>query len=184
LQRRYSTILLDTDPQHSSLQWREISGRDDLVKVVDAIDDVEGMVHQHRKDYDCVVIDCPPSVHSDETWQALSSSDMVLLPILPSPLDLWATVHVEEELESARSVNPDIRALMVINQLEPRTRLSRLMRDALAEIDIPVAETEIRRRVAYRNAMLRGLSVLDTGASAADAAEEIEQLAKEVVRLS
>lgn len=184
LQRRYSTVLLDTDPQHSSLQWREISGRDDLVKVVDAIDDVEGMVHQHRKDYDCVVIDCPPSVHSDETWQALSTSDMVLLPILPSPLDLWATVHVEEELESARSVNPDVRALMVINQLEPRTRLSRLMRDALAEIDIPVAETEIRRRVAYRNAMLRGLSVLDTGYSAADAAEEIEQLAKEVVRLS
>ena len=180
LHRRYPTVLLDTDPQHSSLQWREIAGRDDLVEVVDAADDVGGRVQEYRKQFDCVIIDCPPSVHAEETWQAMSSSDLVLLPILPSPLDLWATVHVEQELESARTVNPGIRALLVINQLEPRTRLSRLMREALDEIDVPVADTAIRRRVAYRDAMLRGLSVLDTGATAAAAAEEIQQLADEV----
>jgi chromosome partitioning protein len=184
LRRRFNTVLLDTDPQHSSLQWREISNRDDLVEVVDAIDDVEGMVRMYRKHYDYVVIDCPPSVHSEETWQALSNSDLVLLPVLPSPLDLWATVHVEQEIESAQAVNRGVQALIVINQLEPRTRLSRLVGDALAEIDIPVADTTIRRRVAYRDAMLRGLSVLDTGASAADAAAEIEQLANEVVGLT
>lgn len=181
LLRHHSTLLLDADPQLSSLQWRDIATRDDLVDVMDAVDDLKGMIDRYRNEYECVVVDCPPSVQSEQTRQALACSDMTVIPILPSPLDLWASVHVERELEWARSVNPGIRALMVVNQLEPRTRLSRLMGDALAEIEIPVASTSIRRRMAYRNAMLRGCSVLDAGASAASAAREIEQLTNEVV---
>ena len=183
LLRRHSTLLLDADPQLSSLQWRDIAGRDDLVEVIDAVDDVDGTVRQYRDDYDCMVIDCPPSVQSEQTRQALACSDIAVIPVLPSPLDLWASVHVERELEWARSANPGIQALMVVNQLEPRTRLSRLMHEALAEIELPVASTSIGRRMAYRNAMLRGCSVLDAGASAADAAREIEQLTEEVVTI-
>jgi chromosome partitioning protein len=184
MRRRATTVLLDTDPQRSSLQWRDIAGRDDLVDVVDAVEDVKEMVVRYRNSHDCVMIDCPPSVHSEQTWQALSCCDIAVLPILPSPLDLWASVHVEEEVEAARSVNPAIRALVVVNQLEPRTRLSQLMHKALTEITLPVAATTIRRRVAYRNAMLQGCSVLEAGKAAASAAGEIEQLTEEVVKLS
>lgn len=181
LSRRYSTILLDADPQRSSLQWRDIADRDDLVTVIDAVDDVMGAVSQHRNQYECVVIDCPPSVQSVQTRQALTCGDIAVIPVLPSPLDLWASVHVERELDWARSVNPGIKALLVVNQLEPRTRLSRLMRNALAEIELPVARTAIVRRMAYRNAMLQGCSVLDAGSAADSAAREIQQLTDEVV---
>ena len=181
LHRRCSTILLDADPQRSSFQWRELAERDDLVEVVDAVDDVVGMVSEFRHRYDCVLIDCPPSVQSEQTRQALTCSDLALIPVLPSPLDLWASVHVEKELEWARTVNPGIRALLVVNQLEARTRLSRLVQDALAEIAMPVAKTSIARRMAYRNAMLQGCSVLDAGAVANDAADDIKQLVEEVV---
>ncbi|MEZ5543534.1 MAG: ParA family partition ATPase [Pseudomonadota bacterium] len=184
LHRRCSTLLLDADPQRSSLQWRDIAGREDLVEVLDAVDDVAGSVRQQRQRYDCLVIDCPPSVQSDQTRQALSCSDLAMIPVLPSPLDLWASVHVERELAWARSVNPGLRACMVVNQLEPQTRLSRLMHDALAEIGLPVAATAIRRRMIYRNAMLQGCSVLEAGAAAGPAVEEIGQLIDEVVRLS
>jgi len=181
MQRRFPTVLLDADPQRSSFQWREIAERDDLVDVVDAVEDVVGTVRQYRERYECVMIDCPPSVQSEQTRQALACSDIAVIPVLPSPLDLWATVHVEQELEWARSVNPGIRALVVVNQLESRTLLSRLMREALAEIALPVAKTAITRRMAYRNAMLQGCSVLDAGAAANDAAEDIKQLVEEVV---
>lgn len=181
LLRRYSTILLDTDPQRSSLQWRDISDRDDLVTVADAVEDVKIAVSQFRNQYECVVIDCPPSVQSEQTRQVLTCSDIAVIPVLPSPLDLWASVHVERTLDWARSVNPGIKALLVINQLEPRTRLSRLMHDALAEIELPVATSTIARRMAYRNAMLQGCSVLDAGADARSAAEEINNLTEEVV---
>jgi chromosome partitioning protein len=184
LHRRCSTVLLDADPQLSSLQWRDIAVRDDLVKVVDAVEDVTAMVQQYKDDYDCVVIDCPPSAQSQQTRLALACSDIAVVPVLPSPLDLWASVHVEKELEWARTVNPGIKGLLVVNQLEPRTRLSRLVHDALAEIELPVASTAIRRRMAYRNAMLQGCSVHDAGAVAASAAEEINELIEELVNVS
>jgi len=184
LHRRCSTVLLDADPQLSSLQWRDIAVRDDLVDVVDAVDDLQAMVQQYKDNYDCVVIDCPPSAQSQQTRNALACSDIVVVPVLPSPLDLWASVHVEKELEWARTVNPGIRGLLVVNQLEPRTRLSRLVRDALAEIELPVASTAIRRRMAYRNAMLQGCSVHDAGAVAASAAEEINELINELIAMN
>ncbi|MDX8385307.1 MAG: ParA family partition ATPase [Gallionella sp.] len=181
IHRRFSTVLLDADPQRSSFQWREISEHEHIVEVIDAVDDVAGLVKQYRNQYDYVVIDCPPSVQSEQTRQALTCSDIAVIPVLPSPLDLWATVHVEQEIEWARSVNPRIKALVVINQLESRTLLSKLMSEALAEIDLPVASTAITRRMAYRNAMLQGYSVLDAGSSAKIAAQEINQLVEEVV---
>lgn len=184
IHRRKTTVLLDADPQRSSSQWRDIAGLDDLVEVIDAVDDVAGTVRRVRDRYDYVMIDCPPSVHSAQTWQALSVCDIALVPVLPSPLDLWASVHVEQEVELARAENPAIRAMLVINQIEPRTRLSQIASQALAEIDIDVAETAVRRRVVYRNAILRGRSVLESGAAGRAAAEEINQLANEVVNLS
>lgn len=184
MHRRCTTLLLDADPQRSSLQWRDMSERDDLVEVFDAVADVAGMVRQHRDHYDCVMIDCPPSAQSDQTRQALLVCDIAVIPILPSPLDLWASVHMEQELEQARMENPGLQTLVVVNQLEPRTRLSRLMHEALAEIGLPVAQAAIRRRVVYRNAMLQGHSVLEAGAVASDAVDEIVQLTDEIVRLS
>jgi len=181
MNRRFSTVLLDADLQRSSIQWREISERDDIVEVIDAVDDVAGTVRQYRDRFEWVIIDCPPSVQSKQTKEALTCSDIAIIPVLPSPLDLWATVHVEQELEWARSVNPGIKGLVVVNQLESRTLLSRLIREALAEIALPVAKTAITRRMAYRNAMLQGCSVLEAGAAAKDAAEDIKQLVEEVV---
>ena len=130
---------------------------------------------------ECLVIDCPPSVQSEQARLALTCSDVAVIPVLPSPLDLWATVHVEQELEWARSVNPDVKGLIVVNQLESRTLLSKLIREALDEIELPVAKTAITRRMAFRNAMLQGCSVLEAGAIANDAAQDINQLIDEVL---
>jgi len=178
---RLPTVLLDADPQQSSFQWREIAERDDIVEVIDAVEDVVGTVRQYRDRYECVVIDCPPSVQSEQTRQALTCCDLAVIPVLPSPLDLWATAHVVQEIEWAQSVNSRIKALVVVNQLESRTLLSRLVSEALAEIELPVANTALTRRIAYRNAMLQGYSVLDAGSSAEIAAREVNQLIEEVV---
>lgn len=181
MHRRFSTVLLDADPQRSSFQWREIAERDDIVEVVDAVDDLVETVRLYQDLCECVVIDCPPSVQSEQARQALTCSDIAVIPVLPSPLDLWATVHVEQELEWARSVNPKIKGLVVVNQLESRTLLSKLIREALAEIELPVAKTAVTRRMAFRNAMLQGCSVLEAGAVANDAAADINQLVDEVL---
>jgi chromosome partitioning protein len=182
LARMHDTVVLDADPQRSSLQWRDLIETVEAVSVVDAVDSLPAMVEHHRQQSHFVVIDCPPSVQSPQTRDALGRCDIALIPVQPSPLDLWATVHIEKEIETARAANPSLQAWLVINQLEPRTRLSRLVRTALAELNIPSAETAIRRRVAYRNAVLEGKSVHELGSRGAEASNEIHELISEVVK--
>lgn len=181
LAERGETLVLDADPQRSSLQWRVIAESDDAVPVLDAVEDLPSTVRKALADDRYLVIDCPPSVHAPQTRQALLLSDVAIIPVQPSPLDIWATVHIEREIESARERNPALRAWLVINQLEPRTRLSRLVRTGLDELGLPAAETAIRRRTVYRSSVLEGRSVLDLGSRGAEASAEIRQLIQEVV---
>jgi chromosome partitioning protein len=176
------TVVLDADPQRSSLQWRDLAERDDAVTVVDAVDDVRAAVQTARATHEYLVIDCPPSVHAVQTADVLAICHIALVPVQPSPLDIWATVHIEEKVEEARQVNPGLRAVLVINQLEPRTLLSQQIRQGLAELSLPVAQTAIRRRMAYRSSVLEGRTVMDLGIRGSEAADEIRQLIEEVVR--
>ena len=145
-----STAILDADPQGSALQWKGIAGPGSNLDVFDAASALGDVFEEAAGRYEHVVIDCPPSVHAPQTHAALQVSDIALIPVQPSPLDLWATVHIEHAVERARETNRYLKALLVINQLEPRTRLSRLMREALAELELPAAETAIRRRAGER----------------------------------
>ena len=180
---RDSTIVLDADPQRSSLNWYVIGGGASAFPVLAASENVAVAAGDHAERARYLVIDCPPSVHSRQTSDALAQADLALIPVQPSPLDLWASVQIGTEVDRARQSNPELQALLVINQLEPRTRLSRLMRDALAEVNLPAAETAIRRRMVYRNSVIQGCSVLDVGSQGAAAAEEIRQLTDEMVNL-
>lgn len=175
------TAIFDADPQGSALQWQAIADGERATEVLDAAQDLEALFADTAGRYGHVVIDCPPSVHAPQTHTALSLSDVALVPVQPSPLDLWATVHIEQAIEKAHRVNPRLRPILVINQLEPRTRLSRLMRQALAELAMPAADTAIHRRAVYRASVLEGKSVLDMGRRGAAAAAEIRNVISEVV---
>jgi chromosome partitioning protein len=180
LAREGSVAVFDADPQGSALQWRAVSEHDGAPPVIDAAADLEDIVARMSGSLDYVFIDCPPSVHSRQTNAALHVSDILLIPVQPSPLDLWATVHSERAIGQARASNPTLRAMLVINQLDPRTRVSRLMRDALAEVDLPAADTAIHRRAVYGASVLEGKSVFDMGKRGAEAASELQELISEV----
>jgi chromosome partitioning protein len=183
LAEREATVVLDADPQQSSHNWHAIADGGGAFPVVSASEDVGEAVAHHAARTRYVLIDCPPSVHSRQTSDALSQADLALIPVQPSPLDLWASVQIETEVARARESNPGLGALLVINQLEPRTRLSQVMRDALAELSLPAAQSAIRRRMIYRKSVVQGRSVLDVGSQGAAAAEEIRQLVDEMVKL-
>jgi chromosome partitioning protein len=182
LAQRGPTTLLDADPQRSTLQWRTMRDGDGL-SVIDAVDDLSRAFADGRDRFQHLVIDCPPSVEAAQTLAALRMVDVALIPVQPSPLDIWATVHIEREIDEAQPDNPGLRALLVINQLEPRTRLSKMMRQALGELTVPVAEVAVRRRMAFRMSALEGRSVFDFGSRGREAAQEIQQLTDEVMRL-
>jgi chromosome partitioning protein len=180
LAKQASIAVVDADPQGSSLQWREIADVQDSISVFPASEYLQAQASEIARKFDYVVVDCPPSVHAPQTISALEVCDLALIPVQPSPVDLWATVHIERAIVNARSTNPSLRSLLVINQLETRTILSRVVREALSEISLPVAKTALRRRAVYRNSALEGKTVFEMGARGAAAAEELEQLIREV----
>lgn len=186
--RQASVALIDADPQGSALQWSRmsessLSEKSSCLPVYEAEELLAQQTTDLLKLYSHLVIDCPPYVQSPQTAEVLQIADIALIPVLPSPMDLWATVHIETAVDEARRTNPGLRVLLVINQLELRTTFSRVMRDALSEIKFPVAEAAVRRRAIYRNSALEGKSVFDTGYLGGDAAEELEKLIKEVILL-
>lgn len=181
LARQSSAVLVDADPQGSTLQWRAFSENKKTVAVYEADDELEGQVNGLMQEYNYVVVDCPPSVHAPQTTAVLELTDIALIPVQPSPVDLWATVYIEEAVEKARNKNTMLKAFLVINQMESRTTLSKLVREALLEIGLPVTNTALRRRAIYRNSVLEGKSVFDMGRRGRDAVHELEQLVREIL---
>jgi chromosome partitioning protein len=110
------------------------------------------------------------------------AAEFFLIPVLPSPLDLWASLRIEEELTRVREEgNASLKAALVLNQVEPRTKLSSQVADVLKQLSIPNLETQIRRRVVFRNAILDGRSVFEAGKKGQDAAAEISAVLKEIL---
>lgn len=182
LARRGDTVVIDLDPQGSSRQWASM-GKEPFPAAVEQIggDWNARTLHQNYQAYRHMVLDCPPSLESHASLQALRACDVALIPVLPSPIDLWASLKLPQEIEEARKVNPNIKAYLVLNQLEPNSALSAAMHDALMEFGVPVLNAAIRRRAAYRSAALEGISVYQLGGHGIQAVEEIEAIIREVI---
>ena len=182
LARRAETIVIDLDPQASSRQWSSLGSAPfpATVKQITGKWDARTL-HQNYRAYRHMVLDCPPSIDSHASLQALRACDVALIPVLPSPIDLWASLRLPQEIEEARRENSDLRAYLVLNQLEPKSALSAAMHEALAEFGVPVLNAAIRRRAVFRGAALEGVSVYQMGSRGAQAAAEIEAIINEVI---
>tara|TARA_Y100001936_G_scaffold41889_1_gene40505 strand:+ start:1128 stop:1769 length:642 start_codon:yes stop_codon:yes gene_type:complete len=183
LMRRRSCIVIDSDPQGSATLWTELSGDPSRfpVEVVLAEDRLDKQVEQLQAEFDYIVIDCPPEIKSGSIMGVMSVSQVLLVPLLPSPMDLWASTRIEELIKQAQKRNPKILPFILLNQIEPRSAMSRGMDDALQEINIPVLRNRLGRRASYRTSALEGCSVYDLGYRGRAASEEIDGVIDEVL---
>jgi len=176
-------LIVDADPQGSASQWSGLSTDDKPfpVSVISVGGQLKREVGRFAKDYDFIVIDCPPTIETGVMQSALEVSESAIIPVLPSPIDLWASIRIVETIELAKIRNRNLKPYIVVNQLEPRSALSKAMQEALEEFDIPPLQSGIRRRAAYRNAAMDGLSVYCIGKRGEAAVDEIESIIKEVL---
>ena len=182
LSKRGRTLVIDADPQGSSCQWAD-SAPDEKpfpVSVIAIAGNLAREVNRFREDYQYVVIDCPPTLETDQTQLAMSVSDKVLIPVLPSPIDLWASIRLANALEQFKLSNPKLSAHLVVNQVEPRNALSRAMQSALEEFEIPALESVLRRRAIFRTSAIEGASVFCFGKRGKAAADEISLIIEEI----
>jgi chromosome partitioning protein len=181
LTKRGDTVVVDLDPQASSLQWSSAGAAPFPATVKQIVGKWDAtQLRQTYKAYRHVVLDCPPSLDSPASLAALRACDLALIPVLPSPVDLWASLRLPQEILEARKANPALKACLVLNQIEPKSALSAAMHDALAEFGLPVLTAVVRRRAVYRVAALEGVSVYQLGSRGAAAAAEIDAIINEV----
>jgi chromosome partitioning protein len=172
-------LLVDADPQGSAMSWSAAREREPLFPVVGM---PKPTLHKDlpavARDYDLVLIDGAPRV-SELGRAAIMASDKVLIPVQPSPLDVWATADVAGLIGEARVFRESIGAVFVVNRKIVNTAIGRDVAGALAGFGFPVAETALHQRVVYAEAMAQGLAVTEA-APASDAAAELRRLAREI----
>jgi chromosome partitioning protein len=147
-----------------------------------AEDKVHREVAKFVDDYHYIVIDCPPALDSIIPQSALLVADLALVPVIPSPPDLWAAVGIRRLIEASQLSNTALRAQLVINDLEPNTTVAQKVRDILPEFGIPLTQSVIHHRTAYRQAAAFG-STVHTLRRAQAAIAEVEALTTELLAL-
>ncbi|CAN7691194.1 AAA family ATPase [Rhizobium sp. LjRoot30] len=171
-------LLVDADPQSSAQQWSAARDADPLFSVV-------GMARAtlHRdlpdiaKDYQVVIIDGAPRVN-ELGRAAILASDLVLIPVQPSPYDIWAAAETVNLIREAQQFKPGLRGLFVINRKIANTAIGRDVTEALGQFeDIPVLPVALHQRVVYAESAGQGLAVLEVDPKGG-AAREVAELAK------
>ena len=173
-------LLIDADPQGSALDWaasREASPLFGVVGLPKA--NLHKEVPAHAANYDHVVIDGPPR-SNELTRSAIMAADRVIIPVQPSPYDVWAAAETVEMIREARTFREDIVAVFTINRKIVNTAIGRDVRTALAGYEVPALEAAVCQRVSFAESAAEGRTVLET-APRSLAASEIRQLAKELL---
>ena len=182
LSRRGLTAVVDADPQRSISQWIAMGGEETVLPVATQLGDHPAATIAHLKqNHRYVVVDCPPAVQGPVIEAVIASADLLLIPVLPSPLDLWASVEMAALVRQAQQKNRTLQAYLVLNQVETRNALSRVMQQAVAEFDVPLLQAGLQRRAAYRSAAVEGVSVYALGSRGLPAVEDIEAIIEEAV---
>ena len=182
LARRGPTAVIDADPQRSISQWIAMGDSERALPIATPIGaDPAATIAQLKKSHRYVVVDCPPAVQGPVIDAVMASANWVLIPVLPSPLDLWASVEMAALVSEARQKNRALQAYLVLNQVETRNALSRVMQQAVAEFDLPLLQASLQRRAAYRSAAVEGVSVYALGSRGLQAVADIEAIIEELL---
>ena len=154
-------LVIDADPQGSSLDWAAAREGEALFTVVGL---PRASIHKEianlAKDYDHVIIDGPPRV-TDLARSAILASDVVLIPVQPSPYDIWAANEVVELIKEASVFKDSLKSCFVINRKIVNTAIGRDVVDALSSYPLPVLKSSVAQRVIFAESAAQGKAVFE-----------------------
>ena len=172
-------LLVDADPQHSALDWQASRQADPLLPVIGLpTKTLHREIALHAANYDHILIDGPPRVN-ELARSAIMAADVVLIPVQPSPYDVWAAKEIVDLIAEARVFKPNLKAAFVINRRIANTAIGRDVAGALAEYPIPVLAAVVSQRVIFAESAATGSTVLELDPQGA-AAGEIQAVAAEL----
>lgn len=180
-------VVIDLDPQETALRWSHAApeAAPFPATVIRLDTDVGGLGGRLRKlcrDGGVVLLDCPPSIEHPATLAALQEADLALVPVVPSPADLWSTKGVERLILQVQASRKGLRAALVPNRVV-RTNLAWDVLEVMRDFSLPVLGAALSQRNAFAQSAVIGGTVYQLGRGGADAAREVDKFVVEVLKL-
>jgi len=153
----YDTVLADYDPQASALAWLDERSEDyEPIVGVSGFDD--GLRHAPRG-ADIMIIDAPARSHGTELTELVKHAETVIVPVLPSPIDIKAaTRFIDELMHRSKIEKRQAKVGIVANRVKENTLIFEELDEYLSGLKVPYIAT-LREAQNYIRAYQRGIGI-------------------------
>jgi chromosome partitioning protein len=153
----YATALADYDPQASALSWLE-QRPEEYAPIVGIAGFNDGLRAVPRNT-EYLVIDSPARAHGKELTELVKRAETIIVPVLPSPIDIKAAEKfVEELLGIGKVAEKKAKAALVANRVKENTLIFEELDEVLSKLKVPYVAS-FREAQNYIRAYQRGLGV-------------------------
>lgn len=163
----FNTTLMDYDPQGSSTQWLSVRSLEKapIHGVVAHANTTMGQTSafQNRIPHGAekVILDTPAGITGEQLRKLIEQADVVVIPVLPSPIDIHAVSRfIQELLIGAKIRQRQVRVCVIANRIKKQTNVYKALRRFLTTLDMPFL-TELRDSQNYVHAAERGMGIYE-----------------------
>jgi chromosome partitioning protein len=159
--RTIKTLLVDSDSQGSALRWHEESGGELIDLTCLPVNTLDKDVVKFKDRYERIIIDGIPRV-SPLTVCAIKASNAVLIPVQPSPYDIWATEDLVRLVKDRIEITEGkLKAAFVISRRIKGTLIGDEIVSQLQQFELPIFLNGTYQRVEYAKAVQQGRTVCE-----------------------
>lgn len=174
-------LLIDSDPQGSARDWNEANSGELLPVVGMDRETLPADLRAIQGGYDFVMIDGAPQI-AKMAAAAVKIADIVIIPVQPSPYDIWAASDLVELIKARQEITDSSPlAAFLISRAITNTKLSGEVSEALEGYGFPVLKNSTTQRVIYPTTASAGETVFSQPGN--PAIEEIEAIAEEILEM-
>lgn len=173
--------LIDCDmPQATSASWAAIRQGTLTLATANTHTELMQQIERLSKEHDFIVLDAPPRI-AEITRAALVLSDVSLVPLGASAAEIWATDDLLQTINAAKAHKPDLDVRIVWNRFRAGTKSAKELSGAMGDLGLKELETKLGYRVAYSEALARGMTVTEWPDKAAR--DEMRELGRELEKI-
>lgn len=178
-----SVLLVDSDPQGSLRDWNDASDGEVMPVIgLDRATTLKNLKKSVSKEHDIIVIDGAPQ-SAELAGVAVRSADLVLIPVTPSPFDVWACSDLVEIIEARHAVTENKPvARFLISRARKGTKLSKKVKEVITDYDLPVLKNGTVHREVYAQVASDGFTVHKKG-KRNPAVKEMTAIKKEILEI-